>query len=69
MVSSKQISASIIGLTSVASAAPTALGVRSTVPEVIPGPGMPSLESLGLTSEYLFSLGKPDACMYAPDVA
>lgn len=25
-------------------------------PEVIPGPGMPSLESLGVTSEYLYNL-------------
>lgn len=29
------------------------------VPEVIPGPGLPSLESLGLTSEYLYSLPRP----------
>jgi hypothetical protein len=28
-------------------------------PEVIPGPGLPSLESLGLTSSYLYSLPRP----------
>ncbi|KAF1841381.1 uncharacterized protein K460DRAFT_397621 [Cucurbitaria berberidis CBS 394.84] len=60
MVSTKQIPALVMGLVSLASAAPAAVEVRAEVPEVIPGPGMPSLQSLGLTSEYLYSLGKPD---------
>ncbi|KAJ4374808.1 hypothetical protein N0V83_001885 [Neocucurbitaria cava] len=42
------------------SAAPAAVEVRAEVLEVIPGPGLPSLESLGITSEYLFSLGAPE---------
>ncbi|KAH7388759.1 hypothetical protein BKA66DRAFT_440428 [Pyrenochaeta sp. MPI-SDFR-AT-0127] len=65
MLSSKQICALIVGLGSlhVASAAP-ALESRSVpepFPEVIPGEGFPSLESLNLTSEYLYSLPKPES--------
>ena len=33
----------------------------SSVPEVIPGPGLPSLESLGLTSADLYAMGPPSA--------
>lgn len=29
----------------------------ATVPEVIPGPGLPSLESLNLTSQDLYAMG------------
>lgn len=29
---------------------------EATYPEVIPGPGMPSLEELGLTSEQLYTM-------------
>ncbi|KAJ8117452.1 hypothetical protein OPT61_g1358 [Boeremia exigua] len=43
------------------SSAPATSGARSEVPEVIPGPGLPSLASLGLTSEQLFALGKPES--------
>ncbi|KAF8557143.1 hypothetical protein OG21DRAFT_1407725 [Imleria badia] len=33
----------------------------SSVPEVIPGPGLPSLESLNLTSADLYAMGPPPA--------
>lgn len=58
MLSYKHTSALLLSLATVASAAPA--DVRSELPEVIPGPGLPSLESLGLNSTYLYSLGKPD---------
>jgi hypothetical protein len=32
-------------------------------PEVIPGPGLPSLKELGLTSADLYKIGRPDSCM------
>jgi hypothetical protein len=56
----KQASALLISIATMASAAPTVANVRSELPEVIPGPGLPSLESLGLNSTYLYSLGKPE---------
>ncbi|KAF3040206.1 hypothetical protein E8E11_003157 [Didymella keratinophila] len=59
MLSYKQASA-LLSLAAVASAAPTVADPRSGLPEVIPGPGLPSLESLGLNSTYLYSLGKPE---------
>ena len=34
---------------------------RSSVPEVIPGPGLPSLASLNLTSADLYAMGPPPA--------
>ncbi|KAJ2980575.1 hypothetical protein NQ176_g2556 [Zarea fungicola] len=43
-------------LFSLAAAAPAA---ESKYPEVIPGPGLPSLESLGLTSEQLYTMPIP----------
>lgn len=46
----------ILGLLSVASAAPP---VSGNYPEVIPGPGLPSLESLGITSAELYQLPHP----------
>lgn len=61
MVSSKHLSALVLGLASLAAAAP-ALEARNSVPEVIPGPGLPSLESLGLTSEMLYAMGVPESC-------
>lgn len=42
-----------------ASAAPAPQDAAVNVPEVIPGPGLPSLESLGLTSEQLYAMGLP----------
>lgn len=61
MLSINTISALIVGLAS--------LHMASAIPapellEVIPGEGLPSLESLGLTSEYLYSLPKPDTGMH-----
>ncbi|KAJ8112837.1 hypothetical protein OPT61_g4892 [Boeremia exigua] len=55
-----QIHALLLSLAALASAAPAVSEVRSTLPEVIPGPGLQSLESLGLNSTYLHSLGKPE---------
>ncbi|KAF3046335.1 hypothetical protein E8E12_002447 [Didymella heteroderae] len=60
MLSHKQAYALLLSLATVASAAPTVADGRSALPEVIPGPGLPSLESLGLNSTYLYSLGKPE---------
>jgi hypothetical protein len=43
-----------------------AAGVLATgyaIPEVIPGPGLPSLASLNLTSADLYAMGKPEPCM------
>jgi hypothetical protein len=37
----------------------TSAAPAPAAPEVIPGPGLPSLESLGLTSLYLYSLPRP----------
>lgn len=48
-------------LFSLAAAAPAA---ESKYPEVIPGPGLPSLESLGLTSEQLYTMPIPKECKY-----
>ena len=62
MFSYKQASAFLLALATTASAAPTVADVRSELPEIIPGPGLPSLESLGLNSTYLYSLGKPENC-------
>ncbi|KAF2014366.1 hypothetical protein BU24DRAFT_463162 [Aaosphaeria arxii CBS 175.79] len=45
----------LISLAALSLAAPA---TRSS-PQVIPGPGLPSLASLNLTSEYLYSLPKP----------
>jgi hypothetical protein len=39
----------------------TPLMARDDVPEVIPGPGLPSLESLGVTSAELHAMGLPDS--------
>jgi hypothetical protein len=48
---------SILGLASLQGvmAAPTA----EVYPEVIPGPGLPSLAELGLTSAQLYQMGTP----------
>lgn len=37
-------------------------GLATKYPEVVPGPGLPSLASLGLTSEMLYKMPKPDLC-------
>jgi hypothetical protein len=60
----------IVGLASLQAAAAAPHAEARAVPTVIPGPGLPSLESLGLTSEYLYSLPKPegDPCMYPKTV-
>lgn len=34
----------------------TAIPITSSYPDVVPGPGLPSLESLNLTSEELYSM-------------
>lgn len=50
-----------LALFSLAAAAPAA---ESKYPEVIPGPGLPSLESLGLTSEQLYTMPVPKERKY-----
>ncbi|KAL6703961.1 hypothetical protein ACN47E_008899 [Coniothyrium glycines] len=68
MLYSKSIPALILGLASMATAAPT-LETRTSLPEVIPGPGLPSLESLGLTSEALYAMGKPESSPLGDDMS
>lgn len=47
---------------SISSATPLRMTPRAkTYPEVIPGPGLPSLASLGLTSEMLYEMPRPSA--------
>lgn len=60
-----QLPALVVGLASLQAAVAAPHPEARAVPEVIPGQGLPSLESLGLTSEYLYSLPKPqgDPCM------
>ncbi|OAA71188.1 hypothetical protein ISF_01739 [Cordyceps fumosorosea ARSEF 2679] len=40
--------------------APMALAGTIQYPEVVPGPGLPSLQELGLTTEQLYSMGPPE---------
>lgn len=40
-----------------------AAGLALPYPEVIPGPGLPSLAELGLTSAQLYNMGMPNICM------
>lgn len=57
---------SVILHVSLALSTPTT--IPRNYPEVIPGPGMPSLESLNLTSADLFNMGRPGVNMH-PDHA
>jgi hypothetical protein len=55
----KLISTLLFVVASLHAVAATPLAIRDDVPEVIPGPGLPSLESLGLTSADLYAMGMP----------
>ncbi|OBT61319.1 hypothetical protein VE03_09526 [Pseudogymnoascus sp. 23342-1-I1] len=37
-------------------------------PKVIPGPGLPSLKELGITSEDLYKMGRPDSSVKTPSI-
>ncbi|KAK3901698.1 hypothetical protein C8A05DRAFT_34614 [Staphylotrichum tortipilum] len=53
----------LLGLASVKAA--TAAAAPKVYPEVIPGPGLPSLAELNLTSAQLYEMGPPDAASVA----
>jgi hypothetical protein len=59
----KLVSILLFAITSLQAASATPVDTRADVPEVVPGTGMPSLESLGLTSKDLYAMGKPSARM------
>lgn len=60
MFSTKMFSAVLILVASLQAVSAMAIDDRAAkVPEVIPGPGLPSLKSLGLTSAELYAMGKP----------
>lgn len=52
MTPTQYLSAIVLALVSVTTAIPV---TGTTYPEVIPGPGFPSLASLGITSEQLYT--------------
>ena len=49
----------LAALSMFATAVVTVPAATSSIPEVIPGLGLPSLESLGLTSADLYAMGPP----------
>ncbi|KAF2023234.1 hypothetical protein EK21DRAFT_95076 [Setomelanomma holmii] len=55
----KYFTALFVALASLQAASANPLGARAEVAEVIPGDGLPSLESLGLTSADLYAMGLP----------
>lgn len=60
MFSTKMFSAVLAAIAALQTASAMAIDDRAAkVPEVIPGPGLPSLKSLGLTSAELYAMGKP----------
>jgi len=66
MATYKVLISSLLGLASVtaATAAATLVATPKVYPEVIPGPGLPSLAELNLTSAQLYEMGPPDAGLY-----
>ncbi|KAH8722345.1 hypothetical protein GQ44DRAFT_711937 [Phaeosphaeriaceae sp. PMI808] len=50
----------VLAVASLGAVSATPLGARDAVPEVIPGPGLPSLESLNLTSADLYAMALPE---------
>jgi hypothetical protein len=60
MPSTNSLAALMVGLASLQTAVAAPKPETRAVPEVKPGEGLPSLESLGLTSEHLYSLPKPE---------
>ncbi|KAH7138382.1 hypothetical protein B0J11DRAFT_423693 [Dendryphion nanum] len=60
MFSALHLSTVIVSISSMHTTLAVPASESRSVPEVIPGAGLPSLKSLGLTSEYLYSLPKPE---------
>ena len=65
MVFHKPLLSSLLSLASLQtiSALPTTQNAVQSYPEVIPGPGLPSLESLNLTSAQLYEMPLPKPSM------
>jgi hypothetical protein len=59
MLSSKQLSVLIMGLASFQTSFAAPATKAKPVPEIIPGPGLPTLESLGWNATYINSLPDP----------
>lgn len=59
MLSANYISSLVFGLAALHTT--SAIPAPEAVPEVIPGAGLPSLESLGLTSADLYAMPKPES--------
>jgi hypothetical protein len=55
----------LLTIASLQAATASPLNARAEVAEVIPGEGLPSLQSLGLTSEKLYAMGLPPSCMHS----
>ncbi|OBT80469.1 hypothetical protein VF21_00877 [Pseudogymnoascus sp. 05NY08] len=60
MVATTYVTPAILALASFNVVAGAAIDAIKT-PEVIPGPGLPSLKELGLTSADLYKIGRPDS--------
>ncbi|KAF2132495.1 hypothetical protein P153DRAFT_308806 [Dothidotthia symphoricarpi CBS 119687] len=56
----KFTSAFIVALASLQTATAGPIEAREEYPEVVPGPGLPSLESLGLTTAQLYEMPVPE---------
>lgn len=61
MIVPTRLSSAILALTSLSLVG----GLAITYPEVVPGPGLPSLAELGLTSAELYNMGIPHHCKRA----
>ena len=67
MPSAKFISSLLLSLVSLqAVSASPIIEAREDYPEVIPGEGLPSLESLGLTTAQLYEMPRPEPCKSYP---
>ena len=62
MIAATYISPVILALASFNVVTGAAIDAIKT-PEVVPGPGLPSLKELGITSAELYKIGRPDSCM------
>ena len=61
MIVPTRLSSAVLALTSLTMVE----GLAITYPEVVPGPGLPSLAELGLTSAELYNMGMPHHCKRA----
>lgn len=64
MIATTYVTPAILALASFNAVTGAAIEALKT-PQVIPGPGLPSLKELGLTSADLYKIGRPDSCMRA----